>query len=354
MKMLYKYPQAEYPYDELIAVNGQRNQQEPEFELFDALRDTFTANRYFDVFIEYAKASSEDLLCRVTVVNRGPEAAPIHVLPHLWYRNTWSWTTDAARPEIRAGGPAAAYTTHPVIGERWWYVRSSENQPVEMLFTENETNLKRLDDVANLTAYVKDGIHDAVVRGLHGRVNGQQGSKLAGHVRAVVAPGAPFTVQIRFSQKLQKDPFRDFDTTFASRVAEADAFHAAVQPAKLSADERLVMRQAFTGLLWSKQFYHYDVYRWLLGDPAQPPPSEQRWQGRNSRWKELHNAEVILMPDTWEYPWYASWDLAFHCVAMARIDTALAKKQLLRMGHEWYQPILFTPCASGAWIDARD
>ena len=154
MKMLYKYPQAEYPYDELIAVNGQRNQQEPEFELFDALRDTFTANRYFDVFIEYAKASSEDLLCRVTVVNRGPEAAPIHVLPHLWYRNTWSWTTDAARPEIRAGGPAAAYTTHPVIGERWWYVRSSENQPVEMLFTENETNLKRLDDVANLTAYV--------------------------------------------------------------------------------------------------------------------------------------------------------------------------------------------------------
>jgi hypothetical protein len=337
MKMLYKYPQVAYPYDELVRVNGQRDQRQPEFELFDALRDTFTSNRYFDVFVEYAKADPEDVLCRITAVNRGPDAAPLHILPHLWYRNTWSWSVAAERPVIKAAGAGAAQTTHPVLGQRRWYVRSSDNQPVELLFTENDTNLQRLYNVPNHTPYVKDGINDAVVNGQAGAISRQQGSKLAGHAHAVVAPGATWTLQVRFSAAALNDPFGDLDAVFARRMAEADAFYAAVQPARLSADERLVQRQAFAGLLWSKQFYHYDVYRWLVGDPTAPAPPAARWQGRNRNWKELHNADVILMPDTWEYPWYASWDLAFHCVAMAHIDPACAKEQLRRMGHEWYQ-----------------
>jgi hypothetical protein len=337
MKMLYKYPQVEFPYDELVRVNGQRDQTQPEFELFDALRATFTANRYFDVFVAYAKAGPEDVLCRITAVNRGPDAAPVHVLPHLWYRNTWSWAAGAERPAIQAVGPGAAHTTHPALGERWWYVRAADGQPVELLFTENDTNQRRLFGVPNPTAYVKDGINDAVLHGLAGSVNTRQGSKLAGHARADVAPGAAFTVLVRFSAGPLKDPFGDFDAVFAHRIAEADAFYAAVHPAGLDADERLVQRQAFAGLLWSKQFYHYDVYRWLTGDPAEPKPPEARWHGRNSNWKELNNADVILMPDTWEYPWYASWDLAFHCVTMAYIDPACAKEQLRRMGYEWYQ-----------------
>jgi hypothetical protein len=337
MKMLYKYPQAAFPYDELVRVNGQRSQKEPEFELFDALRDTFAANRYFDVFVEYGKADPEDVLCRITAVNRGPDAAPIHVLPHLWYRNTWSWETAVERPEIRAIGPGAASTTHPALGERWWYVRATDNQPVELLFTENDTNLQRLYNAPNPTPCVKDGINDAVVHGEADRVNRRQGSKLAGHARAVVASGASLTLQVRCSAEPLKDPFADFDTTLARRSGEADTFYAAVHPAVLSADERLVQRQALAGLLWSKQFYHYDVYRWLLGDPTEPTPPAARWHGRNRNWKELHNADVILMPDTWEYPWYASWDLAFHCVALAHIDPAFAKEQLRRMGREWYQ-----------------
>jgi hypothetical protein len=337
MKMLYKYPQVAFPYDELVRVNGQRNQSQPEFELFDALRDVFTANRYFDVFVEYAKANAEDLLCRITIVNRGPEAAPVHVLPHLWYRNTWTWQRDGKRDLIRAVSPGAAYTAHPALGERWWCVRSSDNQAVELLFTENDTNLERLYQVPNATPYVKDGINDAVVNGRTDRVNRQQGSKLAAHVRTLLAPAATLTLQIRFSPERLNEPFADFDAIFARRSTEADLFYSTLQPAGVSADERLVQRQAFAGLLWSKQFYHYNVYRWLLGDPTEPTPPAERWHGRNRNWKELNNADVLLMPDTWEYPWYASWDLAFHCVALAHIDPAFAKGQLRRMGHEWYQ-----------------
>jgi hypothetical protein len=337
MRMLYKYPQAAFPYDELVRVNGGRDQKEPEFELFDALPDTFTANRYFDVLVEYAKADPEDLLCRITAVNRGPEAAPIHVLPHLWYRNTWSWSAAADRPVIQAVGPGAAHTTHPALGERWWYVRRPDGGAVELLFTENDTNRERLYHVPNPTPFAKDGVNDALVNGRPGAVNHRQGSKLAGHAHAVVAPGAALTVQVRFRAGPLSDPFADFDGVFARRGTEADAFYAAVQPAGLSDDERLVQRQAFAGLLWSKQFYHYDVYHWLTGDPAGPAPPAARWHGRNHDWKELHNEDVLLMPDTWEYPWYASWDLAFHCVVMAYLDPAFAKTQLRRMGHEWYQ-----------------
>jgi hypothetical protein len=337
MKMLYKYVQVAYPYDALVRVNGQRTQSEPEFELFDALCDTFTSHRYFDVFVEYAKATPEDLLCRITVVNRGPEAAPIHVLPHLWYRNTWSWTSDKQRPAIEAAAPGKARTTHPTMGERVWHVRTSDQQPVELLFTDNETNLERLYGVTNTVRYVKDGINDAVVSGIADGVNRRRGSKVAARVHAVVAPGASFVVDVRFSDQSLEDPFVGFDTIFSQRIAEADAFYNQTQPDGLTADERLVQRQAFAGLLWSKQFYHYDVYRWLCGDPGEPIPPGQRWRGRNCNWQPLHNADVLLMPDTWEYPWYASWDLAFHCVTMALIDPVFAKDQLLQMGDVRYQ-----------------
>jgi hypothetical protein len=338
MKMLYKYPQVAYPYGELVEVNGKRPQSEPEFELFDALRDTFTANRYFDVFVEYAKANPEDLLCRITAVNRGPEAAPLHVLPHLWYRNTWSWRMDGVRPVIRATGPGAAYTNDGAIGERWWYIRA-QGAIVHLLFTENDTNRARLFGAPNPEPYVKDGIHEAVVNGTGGRANDKQGSKLAGHVRSVVAPGASLVVEVRFCAEPRDEPFADLDATMTRSKAEADAFYTALAPPTLDADERLLQRQAFAGLLWSKQFYHYDVYTWLRGDPSQPRPPKERWHGRNRKWKALRNAHVILMPDTWEYPWYASWDLAFHCVAMAHIDPEFAKAQLLLMGDASYQNV---------------
>jgi len=337
MRMLYKYPQVAFPYEDLIEENARRGQDRPEYELFDALRDTFLANRYFDVFIEYAKAGPEDLLCRITVVNRGPDSAPIHVLPHLWYRNTWTWELNSQRPVIQASGPGAVVTWHAEMGERWWYMRASDGRDVPLLFTENESNFERLDRVGNPSPFVKDGIVNAVVSGQRERVNHERGSKLAGHASAVVPAGGEYTVEVRFSDRALQAPFADFDHVLKLRQVEADAFYAAVQPAGLDGDEQLVVRQAFAGLLWSKQFYHYDVYRWLTGDETEPTPPSERWHGRNSRWKELHNADVILMPDTWEYPWYASWDLSFHCVALARIDPAFAKQQLLSMGREWYQ-----------------
>ena len=337
MKMLYKYPQVAYPYDELVQVNGRRTQAEREFKLFDALRETFLSHRYFDVFIEYAKANSEDILCRITVVNRGPDSAPIHVLPHLWYRNVWTWEPGVRRSTIEAIGPGAVHTEHDALGERWWYARAPNHSPVNLLFTENETNAERLYRVPNPSPYVKDGIHEALVHGFRDRVNAQRGSKLAAHANAIVAPGGSFTVEVRFTAEPLDDPFADFDTIFTTRIAETDEFYNAAHPPQLTDDERAVLRQAFAGLLWSKQFYHYDVFRWLSGDPTEPRPPEKRWEGRNCAWKHLSNDDVILMPDTWEYPWYASWDLAFHCVTLSRIDPEFAKKQLLHMGYEWYQ-----------------
>jgi hypothetical protein len=337
MRMLYKYPHAAYPYDDLVAVNGRRGQSETEYELFDALEDEFLAQRYFDVTIEYAKGGPEDILCRITAENRGPDAAPIHILPHLWYRNHWSWELDGQREVIENGGPGAVHTRHDLLGERWWYVRASNNQTVELLFTENETNFLRVDNAPNSSPYVKDGINDSVVDGRHDAVNNDKGSKVAGHAQAMVPPGGSFAAEVRFSAEQLADPFADFEEILATRRTEADEFYGSLHPATMTDDQQLVARQAFAGLLWSKQYYHYDVYRWLKGDPTQPTPPESRWHGRNSHWKELHNADVILMPDTWEYPWYAAWDLAFHCVAMSHIDPQFAKEQLRRMGFEWYQ-----------------
>jgi len=329
-RMLYKYPQVAFPYDDLVAENRRRGPHEPEYELMDAIGDAFKDERYFDVFVEYAKAGVEDIVCRVQVVNRGSEAAGIHVLPHLWYRNTWSWTHDAHRPAIHAVRPGVARTEHPHLGARWWYVRAEEGSSPVMLFTENDTNVERLYGAPNTGLHVKDGINDAVVLGHRDRVDEEQGSKAAAHLYAMIGAGGSFTVQIRLAPEEKAMPFAHFDAWFARRIREADEFYETVQAPRLSEDERRVQHQAFAGLLWSKQFYHYDVHRWLAGDPAQPAPPAERWQGRNRDWAlHFHNADIVLMPDKWEYPWYASWDLAFQAVVMAAIDPTFAKGQMM-------------------------
>jgi len=337
MKMLYKYPQVEYPYAQLVDENRRRGREAPEFELVDALRDVFQEGRYFDVFVEYTKAGQEDILCRITAVNRGPEPAPIHILPHLWYRNDWSWGYDRVRPELRATGPGAVHTEHRHLGERWWYVAAPDGTLPALLFTENETNAERLFGAPNPTPYVKDGIHEAVVHGRTDRVNPEQaGSKAAAHFQAVVAPGEAFTVWARFSDTPHDDPFGDLEAVFEQHIAEADEFYAVVQRRGLSDDERRVQRQALAGLMWSKQFYHYSVELWLEGDPAQPAPPEVRKVGRNATWTHLYNLDVLSMPDKWEYPWYAAWDLAFHTLSIALVDPEWAKRQLILLLREWY------------------
>ncbi len=336
MKMLYKYPQVEYPYSQLAQENQQRGRDTHEYELIDALRAAFAQGRYFDVFIEYAKADEEDILCRITAVNRGPDAAPLHILPHLWYRNTWSWGYNSPRPEICAveGG---AYTRHRHLGERWWYARGADGALPALLFTENDTNTERLFGVPNSSPYVKDGINEAVVYGRADRVNpASQGTKAAAHFKVVVPPGENYSVFMRFTNRENRSPFADFDAIFDQRIQEADEFYSTVQNPDLSDDERQVQRQAFAGLMWSKQFYHYGVELWLDGDPAGPPPPASRKHGRNSDWNHLYNLDVLSMPDKWEYPWFAAWDLAFHCLPLALIDPEWAKRQLILLLREWY------------------
>jgi hypothetical protein len=336
MKMLYKYPQSAYPYGELVAENRRRSKAQPEYELYDALRQDFEAGRYFDVFVEYAKADEEDLLCRITAINRGPQAAPLHLLPHLWARNTWSWGYSSQRPELRAAASGTVQVRERHLGDRWWYCWSAQAQPT-LLFTENDTNLQRLYGVPNASRYVKDGFHEAVVQGHMQAVNPEQvGTKAAAHFQAVVEPGAAFVVWTRFTPQQQHQPFADFEEMFAARIREADEFYDAIHDPRLSEDERRVQRQAFAGLMWSKQFYHYAIDLWLDGDRGNPPPPPQRRQGRNAEWRHLYNLDVISMPDKWEYPWYAAWDLAFHTLPIAMIDPEWAKRQLILMLREWY------------------
>jgi len=339
-RMLYKYPQVAYPYDRLVQESLRRGRDEPEFELIDAIPRAFAENRYFDVFIEYAKADEEDILCRISAVNRGPDPAPLHILPHLWFRNTWSWGYDRPRPELRDvsnGNVSAVYTSDRHLGERWWYVFAPGETPPPLLFTGNESNNERLFGSPNETPFVKDGINDAVVLDQPRRVNGEgKGTKVAGHVRVVIPPGETFTVKTRFTKKRLKNPFSSFRAIFQERIEEADAFYAASQNCDVDADTRAVQRQAYAGLLWNKQFYHYGIDQWLSGDPQSPPPPRQRLEGRNHGWKHLYNLDVISMPDKWEYPWYAAWDLSFHMVPMARIDPEWAKRQMVLLVREWY------------------
>lgn len=335
--MVYKYPQSAFPYADLIAANGSRGQDVGEYELFDALRDDWLANRYFDVVVEYAKAAPEDVIWRITVTNRGPDPAPIHILPHLWYRNTWSWEIDAVAPQITKVREGVAHTTHPAIGDRWFSVTSSDGSSPELLFCENQTNATRLFGSENESANPKDGIGDYVVHGSADAVSMESGSKAAAHVSATLQPGASITVTVRFAPAELQLPFDDADSVLAARKTEADAFYGALALPTLTDDQRLVQRQALAGLLWCKQFYHYEVRRWMQGDPAQPPPPVERWKGRNADWQHLANHDVILMPDAWEYPWYAAWDLAFHCVTVAMVDPDFAKDQLLLLLSSVYQ-----------------
>ncbi|MBI3360597.1 MAG: glucosidase [Chloroflexi bacterium] len=332
MKMLYKYPQAEFPYARLVEENRRRGREAPEFELIDT--GLFGESRYFDVFVEYAKADQEDILCRITVVNRGPDPAEIHVLPHLWYRNTWSWWKEGfEHSEMRALDEATIHAPRKRLGQRWLFCDGSPG----LLFTENETNTERLFGVPNNRPYVKDGINDAIVHGQWDRVNPERhGTKAAAHYRATVAPGETFIVRTRLADRPHASPFADFDAIFDRRIREADEFYDTVHAPGLTEDERLVQRQAFAGLMWSKQFYHYSVDHWLNGDPATPPPPPSRRFGRNRDWAHVFNLDVISMPDKWEYPWFAAWDLAFHTLPIAQIDPEFAKRQLILMLREWY------------------
>ncbi|OZC04090.1 MGH1-like glycoside hydrolase domain-containing protein [Rubricoccus marinus] len=343
MRMHYAYPQVAYPYEQLVRENLARGYHDPEYELTDAIGDALAEGRYFDVGIEYAKAGENDILCRITATNRAPQAAPLHLLPHVWYRNTWSWGyDDRPKPTLRdasgARGLLRVHGEHRHLGDRWWSVRASGAESAALMFTENETNRERLFGSPSLSPYVKDAFHRAIVDGEADAVNPERrGTKAAAHIHATVAPGESLVVEVRYAPEDHADPFADFDATFRTRIHEADAFYDALQAPGLSDDERNVQRQAFAGLLWSKQFYHYSPKLWLDGDPAFPPPPEARRHGRNHDWTHLYNLDVLSMPDKWEYPWYAAWDLAFHMIPMALLDPEWSKRQLTLLMREWYQ-----------------
>jgi hypothetical protein len=329
MRMLYKYPQAAFPYDALITENARRGLDEPEYELLDT--GVFEQNRYFDVTVEYAKATPGDILIRITIDNRGPDAAELHVLPQLWARNTWDWRSGIPKPglHLSEGGVTAWHNRMP---ERCLSIDTD----AEWLFCRNETNTHRLYG-ADEPGPFKDGINDFIVGGKAGAVDRQQGTKCAAHVKLTLPAGGQHVVRLRWRPSdATGDPFADHGALVAQRLAEADAFYAALQTNIEDPDARLVQRQALAGMLWSKQFYRYDVRRWLEGDPLQPPPPAGRLAIRNNDWQHLNNRDIISMPDTWEYPWYASWDLAFQAVTFALIDPEFAKQQLLLLTHEWF------------------
>jgi hypothetical protein len=338
MKYLYKYPQGPFPYAQLLEENRRRGKHDPEFELLDT--GVFDQDRYFDVFVKYAKATAEDILIRVTAYNRGPGPAALHLLPTLWFRNTWSWGKDSSRPRVFKGrdlpGMAVLEVEHSRYAKRWLLC---EGAP-ELLFTENETNFQRLFGTANRSPYIKDGINNYIVQGVREAVNpALEGTKAAAHYALHLEPGGFVTVQLRFTNELpQQDTFSAgrFDRVFAQRLAEADEFYHKRTGVCISQDACEVQRQAFAGLLWSKQFYHYDVRTWLQGDPAQPPVPPGHRFGRNREWAHFYTDDVLVMPDKWEYPWFAAWDHAFHCVALALVDPDFAKEQLILLLREWY------------------
>ena len=338
MKALYKYPQTEFPYARLVEESRRRSKIDPEFELLDT--GVFDNNRYFDVFAEYAKASPDDILIRVTVANRGPEAATLHFLPTLWYRNTWVWGCKHEgcwiRPNIKLANKSTLVGDHVNFGKHCFHV---EGAPT-FLFTENDTNTNRLFGIDNWTPYVKDAFHEYLIHGNKEAVNPKQtGTKVTAYYKLSVPAGGEVTVKLRLSAQSEKvqAPFgKDFDDLFTQRIHEANEFYTARVPSCLTKEERNVVRQAYAGLLWSKEFYHYIVKDWLDGDPNMPPPPASRKNGRNADWQHLYNRDVISMPDKWEYPWFAAWDLAFHMIPFARIDPQFAKDQLVLFLREWY------------------
>ncbi len=342
LKGLYKYPQAEFPYERLLGENRRRGKRDPEFEITDT--GVYDDNRYFDVGVEYAKADTDDILVRITVENRGPDAAELHLLPTLWFRNNWSWgrTGEGYGPKPRlALENGLIATDHPTLGRmRLAAGPGPDGAAPEFLFTENESNASRLYGSPNPTPWVKDAFHERVVRGNRDAVNpALEGTKAAAWYALKLNAGATATIRLRLAavaQNAAPDLGDEFEQAFARRIGEADAFYERHIPAGLDPGEAQVARQGYAGLLWSKQFYHYVVKEWLEGDPTQPAPPPSRSKGRNADWPHLYNRDVISMPDKWEYPWYAAWDLAFHMIPFARIDAAFAKEQLVLFLREWY------------------
>jgi len=349
MSMLYKYPHSAFPYQQLVEENARRSKQQDEFELTDT--GIFSENRYFDVFVEYAKAHPEDILIRITAVNHGLQPARLFLLPTLWFRNTWSWGRDPIQPLLRQviGTANSLYNTepsclcieaqHPLLGTYMLFCEAAH----DLLFTNNDTNFQRLFGVPNATPYAKDAFHDYLIQGNTAAVNPERrGTKAAALYTCTIAGGTEAVLRLRLTRGSEHGagsttlPFADFDAIFEMRKQEADNFYATLQPASLDEDQRRVQRQAFAGMLWSKQFYHYIVEQWLSGDPAQPVPPPQRKHGRNREWRHLYNERVMSMPDKWEYPWYASWDLAFHCLPLVLLDSDFAKSQLDLLMREWY------------------
>jgi hypothetical protein len=335
MKALYRYPQREFPYAKLVEENRKRTRRDPEFELIDT--GIFEGDRFFDVFVEYAKESPADLCIALTIVNRAEVAAKLHVLPTLWFRNVWSWKHVDEKPQlsdVTQNGRPVIEARHPELGSYYLYCEPG----AELLFTENETNVERLFGVPNGTPYVKDGINDYVVSGKTDAVNPARiGTKVSAMYKLALDPFETRVLHLRLCDRGGiATPFKTFMLTLDERRAEADRFYAQLTPYPLSDDARLVQRQALAGMLWNKQFYYYVVKEWLDGDPLQPPPPPERRQGRNHEWIHLYNDDVLSMPDKWEYPWYAAWDLGFHVIPLALIDPDFAKRQLIQLTREWY------------------
>ncbi|RPD47979.1 glucosidase [Hymenobacter sediminis] len=332
MKMLYKYPQRAFPYRKLVKENARRTREQSEYELLDT--GIFSKGRYFDVFIEYAKAGPDDILIQITVHNRGPKRASVQVLPQLWFRNTWSWGYDDTRPVVRELEPGTALAEHPSLGAYHLFC----DQTPQLLFCENETNGARLYNLPADGLHFKDGINDYIIDGKVDAINAeQQGTKMAAQYYLTLQPGQSQVVRLRLRQPACPEPFLDFDHIFAARRRDADEFYDCLQEnLPPDPDARNVQRQAFAGMLWSKQFYYYDVTQWMEGDPAVATPPPERRKGRNRQWGHLQNQDIISMPDKWEYPWYAAWDLAFHCIPLAILDAEFAKSQLRLLTKDWY------------------
>src|SRR5450432_921507 len=333
MKALYKYPQAEYPYEWLINENRNRNRLQPEFELIDT--GIFNEDKYFDVFTEYAKANINDILIKITVHNRGKEDADLNVLPTTWFRNTWVWGYDSYKPQMTSSNTddINIIINNKNLGQ---FTLHLDGKP-SLLFCDNESNNKKLYGVDNASAFCKDGINDLLVNKNGNAVNIlQSGTKAAANYDITVKAGQSVTIRLRLEGNNMVHPFKDFDDVFIKCINEGDEFYNELQAGMKSDDEKMVQRQAFAGMLWSKQFFYYDIEQWLNGDPAQPAPPQKRKQGRNHNWTHLNNADIISMPDKWEYPWFAAWDLAFHCISFSLVDAAFAKSQLELLTKEWY------------------
>jgi hypothetical protein len=331
MKYLYKYPQLEFPYRDLVEKNRSRSREDLEYELLDT--GIFDDDRYFDVFVEYAKADTEDILVRITVHNRGPETAELHLLPTLWFRNTWSWEQGATRPTLRQAKDGTVLASHPQLGDRTLHCDGTP----QLLFTENETNAARLLEQPNATQYVKDAFHNYVISGNKDAVDpSKAGTKTAAYYRLRVPAGGSKVVRLRLTAQPAADSFETFDQIFASRLADADEFYARITPSSLSEDERRVHRQALAGMLWSKQYYYFDLDKWLEEHKSHPMTGSTQGNARNTEWFHMLNRDIISMPDKWEYPWYAAWDLAFHTIALSLVDFDFAKDQLLLMLRNLY------------------